>query len=101
MGSDMLDPFGIRPTLVWIHSVHMGQVLHWNGTVPHRITIISIWYEIADPICTRIHQVLCKHKAYPYQFRTGSKWILSCANAVLVNNKTGSEKLSCNFHLAT
>ena len=33
----------------------------------------------SDPY--RIHQVPCKHKAYPYQLRAGSKWIRSRVNA--------------------
>ena len=31
----------------------------------------------------RIHQVPSKHKAYPYQFRTGSRWIRSRLNAAI------------------
>ena len=36
----------------------------------------------SDPY--RIHQVLCKHKTYPYQFHTGSKRIRFRVNAALV-----------------
>ena len=35
----------------------------------------------SDPY--RIHQVSCKHKAYPYQFRTCFERIRSCVNAAL------------------
>ena len=48
------DLFGIRSTLVRIHSVYTGAVLNWDGMLPHRITFISgpIWYQIAGPIGT-------------------------------------------------
>ena len=38
----------------------------------------------SDPY--RIHQVPCKHKAYPYQFRSSSKRIRSRVNAALIIN---------------
>ena len=49
-----LDPFGIVPTLVRIHSVYARLVRYWNGTFLYGITFISgpIWYQIADPIRT-------------------------------------------------
>ena len=37
----------------------------------------------SDPY--RIHQVPCKHKAYPYQFRTSSERISSRVNAALIS----------------
>ena len=48
------DPFGIGSTMVRIHSVYMGPVRNWNGTVPYGIPVISgpIWYQIADLIHT-------------------------------------------------
>ena len=59
-----------------------GLVRNCNGTVQYAITFISEpnWYQIAD----LIHKVPCKHKADPYQFRTGSKWIRSRVNAALM-----------------
>ena len=49
-----LDPyaFGIGSTVGRIHSVYMGPVRNWTGTVPCRITFISgpIWYQIVDLI---------------------------------------------------
>ena len=76
---------------VWdrIHSVYTGPVLNWNGTVPHRITFVSgpilVPDSRSDPY--RIHQVPCKHKAYPYQFRTVSKRIRSRVNAAYIRKK--------------
>ena len=78
----------IGSVLYRIHSVYTEPVRNWNGTVPYGITFISgpIWYQIADPI----RQAPCKHKAYPYQFRTGSKPIRPSVNAVLISYLNGS-----------
>ena len=77
------DPSGIGSTLVRIHSVCTGRVLNWNGTVPHRDHLHEWTHLVPDSRSKpyRIRQVPCKHKAYPYQFRTGSKRIRSSVNA--------------------
>ena len=48
------DLFGIKSTMVRIHSVYMGPVRNWNGTAPYGITFKSgpILYQTADPIRT-------------------------------------------------
>ena len=71
----------VQICLVRIHSVYTGPVRNWDGTVPYRV---HKWTHLvpdsrSDPY--RIHQVPCEHKAYPYQFRTGSKQIRSRVNA--------------------
>ena len=79
------DPFGDR--------IHLGtdpQCLHGTSSKLKRYG--SIWDHLqqwthlvpdsrSDPY--RIHQVPCKHKAYPYPSRTGSKRIQSRGNTVL------------------
>ena len=83
MGSDMFRS-------VW-DRIHYGTdplCLHGTGSKLERYG--SIWDHVhkwthlvpdsrSDPY--RIHQVPCKHNAYPYQFRTGSKRIRSRVNA--------------------
>ena len=55
---------------------HIGHLHRWTHLVPN---------SRSDPY--RIHQVPCKHKAYPYQFRTGFKRIRSRVNAALVPDR--------------
>ena len=58
--------------MVQIHSVYTGPVRNENGTVPYGSIRDDLhkWIHLvpasrSDPY--RIHQVPCKHKAYPYQ----------------------------------
>ena len=81
------DPFGIGSTMVLIHSVYTAPVRNWNGTVPYGIALISgpghlVPDSRSDPY--QIHQVPCKHKAYPYQLRTDSKRIPSRVDAAII-----------------
>ena len=76
LGSDMFRSVWDR-----IHFVYTGPIRNWNGTVPYAITFIIGVSSRSDPY--RIYQVPCEHKAYPYQFRTGSKRIRSRVNAAL------------------
>ena len=77
---------------VW-DRIHYGSdplCLHGTGSKLERYG--SVWDHFrkwthlvpdsrSDP--DRIHQVPCKHNAYSYRFRTGSKWIRSRVNAAL------------------
>ena len=66
---------------VWdrIHSVYMGPVPNWNGTVPYWITSISgpIWYQIAGPI----RNGSTRSRVNTSLIRTCSKRIRSVVNA--------------------
>ena len=77
---------------VWdrIHPGTDSHCLHRTGSELERygstLDHLHKWTHLvpdsrSDPY--RIHQVPCKHKAYPYQFRTGSKRIRSRVNAAL------------------
>ena len=70
------------PELCWAYK---GTVPLWNDTVPNWITFTSEFHLVPDRRSDLewIYQVPYKRKAYPYQFRDGSKGIWSRANAVL------------------
>ena len=84
------DPLG--RDLLCLHGT--GSKLERNGCIwdhLHKWTYL-VPDSRSDPY--RIHQVPCKHKAYSYQFRTGSKRIRSNVNAALiVSQQRGSSIL--------
>ena len=86
-GSDMFRS-------VWDRIYYGTDPLCLHGTGSKLERYGSIWDHLhkrthlvpdsrSDPY--RIHQVPCKHKTYPYQFRTGSKRIRSRVNAAINN----------------
>ena len=72
-GTDPLCLHGTGSELEWYGST-WDHLHKWTHFVPDNRS---------DPY--RIYQVPCEDKAYPYQFRTGSKWIRSRVNAPLKN----------------
>ena len=64
-----------------------GSKLEWCSSIwdhLHKLTHL-VPDSRSDP--DRIHQVTYKHKAYPHQFRTVSKPILSSVNAALKSSQ--------------
>ena len=73
-GADPLCLYGTSSKLEWYSSI-WDHLHKWAHLVP----------DSRSDLC-RIHQVPCKHKAYPYQSRTGSKRMRSGVNTIFFNS---------------